>query len=577
MKVDLSANAGTDIGDVDVASMPSDVAVVENGALGKGILLQGDDGTDRHNIDCDTAGHLQVDILSGGAGTEYNEDTPHSTGAIGKIALVVRQDTAAQLAGLDGDYSILINDANGRLHVLDANSASIKTAVETIDNAISGNEMQVDVIAALPAGTNAIGKLAANTGVDIGDVDVTTLPAITIAAAQTLATVTTVGTVTTVTNVVHVDDNASTISIDDGASSITIDGTVDTELTTADLDTGVGTDTRAVVGLVGSASGGGQIIPGSSTDGLLVNLGTNNDVTVTGTVAVTNAGITSIDGKITACNTGAVVLAAGVAAIGKLVANSGVDIGDVDVASMPTDTFAADAQAYGKGVLIQGDDGTDRRAVLVGTDGHLQVDVLSGGGGGVLTKSVASVQDWTAVAQNTIGESATYDVSGCYESHLCIQAFLDTITAHTGTEFLIQTSSNTTGDEDWQDFTKFIGLVGTAVKDDIEDNPLAANSTSITLTVHTYTVLGKWLAIEDSTLANSELIYEVSQTANAVVILDGTTNEHANTADIYNVAETYTILLPISVYRVRLIVNNTYDSDGSTLNYKFRINKVTGI
>lgn len=55
----------------------------------------------------------------------------------------------------------------------EANSAAIKTAVETIDNAISGNEMQVDVVGALPAGTNAIGKLAANSGVDIGDVDVT--------------------------------------------------------------------------------------------------------------------------------------------------------------------------------------------------------------------------------------------------------------------------------------------------------------------------------------------------------------------------------------------------------------------
>jgi hypothetical protein len=78
----------------------------------------------------------------------------------------------------------------------------------------------------------------------------------------------------------------------------------DTELTTADLDTGGGTDTRAVVGLAGTASGGAQLIPGSSTDGLLVNLGANNDVTVTGTVtvgshAVTNAGTfaTQVDGS----------------------------------------------------------------------------------------------------------------------------------------------------------------------------------------------------------------------------------------------------------------------------------------
>ena len=58
----------------------------------------------------------------------------------------------------------------------DTNLAAIKTAVELLDDAISGAQMQVDVVAALPAGTNAIGKLAANSGVDIGDVDVTSLP-----------------------------------------------------------------------------------------------------------------------------------------------------------------------------------------------------------------------------------------------------------------------------------------------------------------------------------------------------------------------------------------------------------------
>ena len=70
-------------------------------------------------------------------------------------------------AGSDGDPFIPQH--------LETNSAAIKTAVETIDNAISGSEMQVDVVAALPAGTNAIGKLAANSGVDIGDVDVTSV------------------------------------------------------------------------------------------------------------------------------------------------------------------------------------------------------------------------------------------------------------------------------------------------------------------------------------------------------------------------------------------------------------------
>lgn len=65
---------------------------------------------------------------------------------------------------------------NNLLTTMDADTGAIKTAVEIIDNAIDGSEMQVDVVAALPAGTNAIGKLAANSGVDIGDVDVTSLP-----------------------------------------------------------------------------------------------------------------------------------------------------------------------------------------------------------------------------------------------------------------------------------------------------------------------------------------------------------------------------------------------------------------
>jgi len=200
-----------------------------------------------------------------------------------------------------------------------------------------------------------------------------------------------------------------------------------------------------------------------------------------------------------------------------------------------------------------------------------------------LTKSVAQINDWTAVAQNTVGGGVgyDYDMSGDYEVLICIQAFLDSTTAHTGTEFVVQISSNTSENEsikneDWQDFTKWVGLVGTAVKDDIENNPLAQGATTITLTGHTYTVLGKWLAIEDTTLVNSELIYEVAQSTNSITILNGTANEHQNTADIYNVAETYVILIPASVAKwVRVVVNNTYDSDGSSLNYKVRISRIT--
>src|SRR3990167_9246614 len=88
-----------------------------NDASGDTVVLWADPTTHR----------LLVDSLIEGS---FAEDVAHVSGDTGLFILAVRQDTATQLAGTDGDYSPLITDANGRLHVLDANTAAIKTAVE---------------------------------------------------------------------------------------------------------------------------------------------------------------------------------------------------------------------------------------------------------------------------------------------------------------------------------------------------------------------------------------------------------------------------------------------------------------
>ena len=137
---------------------------------------------------------------------------------------------ADEISGVKYQRVKLIHGADG------TNDGDVATA----------NPLPVVQTGALPAGTNAIGKLAANSGVDIGDVDV------------------------------------ASCALPTGAA------------TSAKQDTG-------------------------------------------------NSSLSSIDGKMTACNTGAVVLAAGTAAIGKLAANSGVDIGDVDVISCALPTGAATA------------------------------------------------------------------------------------------------------------------------------------------------------------------------------------------------------------------------------------------
>ena len=192
-------------------------------------------------------------------------------------------------------------------------------------------------------------------------------------------------------------------------------------------------------------------------------------------------------------------------------------------------------------------------------------------------KSNDEIEDWTAVAQNTVGESSEYDVSDAYGAVMHIQAALDTTTAHTGTRFVVQVSAADSGNEDWHNFVEFVGLIGTAKTDLIEDNPLAAGATSLTLTGHLLTTEGIWILIEDATLVNSEMIFVASQSANAVVALDATANAHVLNTAVFDIALTQNISLPKTASRVRLLVDNPNHENGSTLNYKARVNKVTGL
>lgn len=80
-------------------------------------------------------------------------------------------------------------------------------------------------------------------------------------------------------------------------------------------------------------------------------------------------------------------LNAGTNAIGKLAANSGVDIGDVTInnaagaAAVIVQGAAADgATKAGNPVLVAGEDGTNAQTLKADSDGHLQVDVLGSAG-----------------------------------------------------------------------------------------------------------------------------------------------------------------------------------------------------
>lgn len=238
-------------------------------------------------------GNVDIASIAAGDNNIGNVDIasalPAGTNNIGDVdVLTVPADPfganadAAVLAGAEGSIQ-------AKLRLLTSQLDSVKTAVETLDNAISGSEMQVDVVGALPAGTNAIGKLAANTGVTIGAVE--------IAAAQTLATVTTVGTVTTLTGggIAHDSaDSGNPVKIGGKAKStlsgVTLVASDDRADGTSDLDGAFITRNNYALGDL--VSGNASNTDGSSTQVLAAGAaGIKHYIT---DVTITNMSATNI-------------------------------------------------------------------------------------------------------------------------------------------------------------------------------------------------------------------------------------------------------------------------------------------
>ena len=212
----LAANSGVDIGDVDVTSLPSiptgtnsigtvglDTGTNSIGTVGLDAgtnaigKLVANDGVDIGDVDV-------TSVVPGVGATNLGKAIQSAQGAtdVGVAALVVRNDTLADLSGADGDYAPLQVNASGALYtaihssalptgaateakqdVIETTLNSIEGDTSSLAGAVSGTEVQVDVVASLPAGTNNIGDvdiasaLPAGTN-NIGDVDIASaLPA----------------------------------------------------------------------------------------------------------------------------------------------------------------------------------------------------------------------------------------------------------------------------------------------------------------------------------------------------------------------------------------------------------------
>uniref|UniRef100_A0A6M3J9I7 Uncharacterized protein n=1 Tax=viral metagenome TaxID=1070528 RepID=A0A6M3J9I7_9ZZZZ len=85
------------------------------------------------------------------------EDDAHASGDEGIMLLAVRKDTAAALAGADGDYQPLVADATGKLHVTSSGTTTTTpNASEVHLGEVGGNGIEITVTPTLTVGATYV-------------------------------------------------------------------------------------------------------------------------------------------------------------------------------------------------------------------------------------------------------------------------------------------------------------------------------------------------------------------------------------------------------------------------------------
>lgn len=313
---------------------------------------------------------------------------------------------------------------NAVLDAIAADTAAIKTAVEILDNTVSGSETQVDVVSsALPTGaatsakqdtiighvdgietllttidadtSNISTKIDTLAGAVAGteiQVDVLTMPTTTVQAtnldirdlSSASDTITVHGDVGVIDQLDLTNSNPAAVAIVDGNGDQITSFGGGTQYTEGDTDASI-TGTAA---LVEGAANALAVLTQPLTDTQL--RAADVKITLDGeSVPVTNAGITTIAGAVSgtemqvdvltsALPTGASTLAEQQSQTTHLATIAG-DTTNIETAvQLIDDTVYTDGSGtVTKGIAILGQDGTNPQAIKTDTNGELQVDVLT--------------------------------------------------------------------------------------------------------------------------------------------------------------------------------------------------------
>jgi hypothetical protein len=291
---------------------------------------------------------IEADSVGIGGGTQYTEDAAAAADPVGNMAMAVRADSLAAVTSTDGDNIALRATNNGELYVKQTDAVPITDngGSLTVDGSVT---VSGTVTADLSATDNAVlDQIELNTSYgDIvgGGVEASAL------------------------RVTIANDSTGVLSIDDNGGSITVDGTVTANLSATD---------NAVLDQIELNTSYGDILGGGVEAGALrVTLASDSTGLLSvddngGSLTVDNADITTIAGAVSGTEMQVDIVAplpAGTNAIGTLAANSGVDIGDVDVTSIIPGTGATNLGKAEDAAHSSGDVGVMALAVRKDTQG----------------------------------------------------------------------------------------------------------------------------------------------------------------------------------------------------------------
>ena len=321
-------------------------------------------------------------VTGGGGGTEYTEDVATANPIVGSATLMERDDVLSAVTPAEADWIGLRGTAEGALWTQDFNSdailadttailadtAAMDTNLATLAGAVAGTEIQVDIVSGSSSGTeyteDAVksGNTSGVAGMMVRD-DV--LGGVTPIAGDWIPQF---GTAEGALWVQDFNSDAilagqlpdgHNVTVDNASIAVTgtffqatqpVSGTVTANLSAVDnavldtidavLDT-IKTDSAAMVVDLAAIE-----VTQNTLAGAVTGTEMQVDVITMPSTAVTNAGTFATQAT----------LQAGSAAIGKLAANSGVDIGDVDVLTLPgvAGAVAHDAVDSGNPIKVGG-------------------------------------------------------------------------------------------------------------------------------------------------------------------------------------------------------------------------------